>query len=84
MAESWQRVSPPGTEDHPARRRPDVVALVAGIVFTVAALAGLADIAIDLDLLPGGVLLAVLLVGAGVALLASELRRARRRNGTAS
>ena len=78
MAESWQQVSPLETEDRPAVRRPDLVALVAGVVFTVIAVAGLTDVVVDLDFLAGGVLLALVLVGAGVALLVSELRRARR------
>jgi hypothetical protein len=83
VAESWQQVSPLDTEDRPARRRPDVVALVAGVVFTVIALAGLTDITFGLDVLAGGVLLALVLIGAGIALLVSELRRARRDAGSA-
>lgn len=81
MAESWQQVSPLETEDRPARRRPDPVALVAGVVFVVIALAGLTDSAFGLDLPAGGVLLALVLIGAGIALLVAELRRARRRGG---
>ena len=81
MAESWQQVSPLETEDRPAPRRVDVVALVAGVVFAVIALAGLTDITFGLDALAGGVLIALVLIGAGIALLVSELRRARRREG---
>lgn len=82
MAESWQQVSPLATEDRPAPRRLDLVALVAGVVFVVIAVAGLTDITAGLDVLAGGVLLAVVLIGAGIALLVSELRRARSRAGS--
>ncbi len=79
MAESWQQVTPLETEDRPARRRVDAVALIAGIAFTVLAIGGLVGVSAPLDLLAGGGLVWVVLVGAGVALLVSELRRARRR-----
>ena len=81
MAESWQHVSPLEIEDRPAPRRVDLVALVAGVVFVVIAVAGLTDITVGLDALAGGVLLAIVLIGAGVALLVSELRRARHPGG---
>ncbi len=81
MAESWQQVSPLETEDRPAPRRLDLVALVAGVAFVVIAVAGMTDITFGLDVLAGGVLLALVLVGAGVALLVSELRRARHPGG---
>jgi hypothetical protein len=81
VAESWQQVSPLETEDRPAPRRVDVVALVAGVAFAVIALAGLTDITFGLDALAGGVLIALVLIGAGIALLVSELRRARRGDG---
>ena len=55
------------------------MALVAGVVFSVIAVAGLADVRLALDLLAGGVLRALVLMGEGTALLVSELRRARRR-----
>ena len=79
MPESWQQVSSLETEDRPARRRPDLVALIAGIAFVVVALAGLTDVTVELDVLSGGIVLALVLIGAGTALLVSELRRARRR-----
>ena len=79
MAESWQQVTPLETEDRPAHRRVDAVALIAGIAFTVLAVGGLLGVTAPLDLLAGGGLVWVVLVGAGVALLVSELRRARRR-----
>ena len=79
MAESWQQVTPLETEDRPARRRVDAVALIAGIAFTVLAVGGLLGVTAPWDLVAGGTFLSVVLVGAGVALLVSELRRARRR-----
>lgn len=62
----------------PTGRRPDVGALVAGVVFIVVAVLLMAGVDLqaswfDRDL--GW----VVLVGAGVALLVNELRRARRR-----
>ncbi len=81
MVESWQQVSPLETEDRPAPRRLDLVALVAGVAFVVIAVAGMTDITFGLDVLAGGVLLALVLVGAGIALLVSELRRARHPGG---
>jgi predicted lysophospholipase L1 biosynthesis ABC-type transport system permease subunit len=81
VAESWQQVSPLETEDRPAPRRLDLVALVAGVAFVVIAVAGMTDITFGLDVLAGGVLLALVLVGAGIALLVSELRRARHPGG---
>ncbi len=80
MAESWQQVTPLETEDRSTGRgKPDVVALVAGIVFSVIAVLGLADVSLDLGAFDGG-LIWVVVVGAGVALLVNELRRARRRS----
>ena len=74
-------VTPVATEVPERRsRRVDVVALVAGIVFTVLAVLGLTGLALDLGALDGG-LVWLVLVGAGVALLVNELRRARRRGG---
>ncbi|SDC08843.1 hypothetical protein SAMN05660690_0490 [Geodermatophilus telluris] len=65
----------------PPRRRPDPVTLVPGVVFVVLALVVLAGVALPLDLVADGGLLWLLLVGAGVALLVTELRRTRRRRG---
>ena len=81
MAESWQPVTPLETEDRPAPRRLDLTALVAGIVFVVIAVAGLTDLTVEWEFLSGGVLLALVLIGAGTALLVTELRRASRRGG---
>jgi hypothetical protein len=63
----------------PVRRRVDPLSLVIGIVFVV--LGVLVTIGVDFPdgLLWDGGIAWVLLIGAGVALLVAELRRARRR-----
>lgn len=80
----WQTVTPLSTEDpgRPARRSVDVVALVAGIVFVVFAVLGLTDLTLNVGFLADGGIMWLVLVGAGVALLVNELRRARRRGQT--
>jgi hypothetical protein len=81
----WQTVTPLSTEDpdqHTRRRSVDVVALVAGIVFVLFAVLGLTDLTLDVGFLADGGIMWLVLVGAGVALLVNELRRARRRGQT--
>jgi hypothetical protein len=80
----WQTVTPLSTEDpdRRTRRSVDVVALVAGIVFVVFAVLGLTDLTLDVGFLADGGIMWLVLVGAGVALLVNELRRARRRGQT--
>ena len=74
---SWQPVSPLDTESPaPDRQRVDVVALVAGIVFVVLAIPLMTGGELPMALADGGVVW-LLLVGGGVALLVSEVRRAR-------
>jgi hypothetical protein len=64
----------------PARRSvPDLTALVPGLLFVLVALGGLAGAALPLGAFEDGGVLWVLLIGAGIALLVSEVRRARRR-----
>ncbi|MGY1742025.1 MULTISPECIES: hypothetical protein [unclassified Blastococcus] len=63
----------------PARRRPDLTALVPGLVFVVIALTGLTGAVLPLGVFDDGGVLWVLLIGAGLALLVGEVRRARRR-----
>ena len=72
-------ITTPEPEPPAPRRRVDPVSLVAGVVFAVLGL--LVAIGVDLpdDVLWQGGLLWLVLIGAGVALLVSELRRARRR-----
>ena len=74
----WQTVTPLSTEDpEPRRRRVDLVALVPGVIFVVLAVTVLAGRTARSS--SSGGLLWVVLIGAGLALLVSELRRARRR-----
>ncbi len=84
MAESWQPIVPLENEDpdRSTRRPVDVVALVAGSVFILFAVLGLSGLDLDAGILADGGLLWLVLIGSGVALLVTELRRARRR-GTA-
>jgi hypothetical protein len=74
-------VSPRATEDEDrsARRSVDVVALVAGVVFSLFAVLGLSGVDLDAGSFADGGVLWLVLIGAGVALLVTELRRARRR-----
>ena len=78
----WQTVTPLTTEDAPrtGRRSLDVVALVAGAVFVLFAVLGLTGLSLDIGFLADGGILWLVLIGAGVALLVNELRRARRRS----
>ena len=80
----WQTVTPLETEDkdRTTRRSLDVVALVAGLVFILFAVLGLSGLSLDSGFLSDGGVVWLVLIGAGVALLASELRRARRRSST--
>ncbi len=77
----WQTVTPLETEDEDrsTRRSVDVVALVAGAVFTLFAVLGLSGVDLDAGIFADGGVLWLVLIGAGVALLVRELRRARRR-----
>ena len=78
----WQTVTPLTTEDEPrvGRRPLDVVALVAGVVFVFFAVLGLTGLSLDVGFLADGGVMWLVLIGAGVALLVNELRRARRRS----
>jgi hypothetical protein len=80
LAEDWQHHTASLLPvEQPPKRRPDLVALVPGVVFVVLALVFLAGVTLPLGFLADGGLLWLLLVGAGVLLLVSELRKARRR-----
>ena len=76
---AWQEIDQFETEDPPppVRRRVDLVALVPGIVFVVLAVVLMTGVDLPGALFHGG-LLWILLIGGGVALLISELRRTRR------
>jgi hypothetical protein len=69
----------PETTTPPTRRPVDPVSLVAGLVFAVLGL--LVSLGVDLPDWSswGGGLVWLVLIGAGIALLVTELRRARRR-----
>jgi hypothetical protein len=78
----WQTVTPLSTEDPepPARRRKaDLTALVPGAFFVVLAIVLMAGVNLPSGLWEDGGFLWVVLIGAGIALLMSELRKARRR-----
>ena len=81
LAEDWQHGSTLLPVEQPRRRRVDLVALVPGVVFVVLALVFLAGVTVPLGFLADGGLLWLVLVGVGVALMVSELRRVRRRRG---
>ena len=77
----WQTIVPLETEDPepPRRRSVDRVALVPGVLFVVLALVLMTGLDLPLGLFDDGGILWLVLIGAGAALLLSELRRARRR-----
>jgi hypothetical protein len=80
---AWLDVSPLEVEDPPppVRRGVDRTALVPGVVFIVLAIVLMSGAALPFGFLADGGLLWLLLIGAGVALLVTEVRRARRRRG---
>ena len=77
---AWQEVTMLETEDAappPARRTIDWVALIPGLVFIALAITLMTGI--ELFLFADGGLIWLALVGGGVALLVSELRKVRRK-----
>jgi hypothetical protein len=80
QARDWQTVTPLETEDVAPPRRPvDLGALIPGVVFSVLAIVLMTGVDLPLGLWKDGGLVWVLLIGGGIALLISELRKARRR-----
>ena len=80
QAQEWQAVTPLSTEDAPPpKRRVDLTALIPGVFFVVLAVVFMTGVNLPFGLWRGGGFVWVLLVGAGIALLVSELRKARRR-----
>ena len=78
--ESWQTVTPMVTEDpEPPRTGPDKVALIPGVLFIVLAVVLMSGIDLPESLFRSGGILWVGLIGLGIALLVSELRKARHR-----
>jgi hypothetical protein len=79
QARDWETITPLSTEDTvQPHRRVDLVALVPALLFAVLALTVMIGGALPQVIFEGGVLWVVLL-GAGIALLISELRKARAR-----
>jgi hypothetical protein len=80
QAQEWQAVTPLSTEDAaPQKRRVDLAALIPGVFFVVLAVVLMTGVHLPFGLWRGGGFVWVLLVGGGIALLVSELRKARRR-----
>ena len=80
QAQEWETGTPLDTEvATPARRSVDLTALVPGVIFIVLAIALMAGVELPQRLWDGGGFLWILLIGGGIALLVSELRKARRR-----
>jgi hypothetical protein len=80
QAQEWETVTPLTTEDAPpARRRTDLGALIPGVFFIVLAILLMAGVDLPHSLWNNGGVAWVLLIGGGIALLVSELRKARRR-----
>jgi hypothetical protein len=80
QAQEWQTVTPLETEDStPSRRSVDLTALVPGVIFIVLAIVLMAGVDLPHGLWVHGGLVWILLIGGGVALLVSELRKARHR-----
>jgi hypothetical protein len=77
---AWQEFAPVEIEPAapPPKRRPDLVALIPGVAFIVLAIGVMAGVSVPF-LFRDGAILWLVLIGAGVALLVSELRRARLR-----
>jgi hypothetical protein len=78
---AWQDFAPVETEAPPAqaRRTVDYVALVPGILFSVLAIVLMAGVDLPVAIVRDGGVLWAVLIAAGIALLARELRRFRRR-----
>ena len=80
QARDWETVVPLSTEDPaPPQRRADRAALIPGIFFIVLAVTAMAGVSLPVQIFENGGFLWLVLLGAGVALLVSELRKARRR-----
>ena len=80
QAQEWAAIAPMTTEDPaPAKRRPDLGALIPGVAFVVLAVVLMTGLDLPVGLWGNGGVAWVLLVGVGVVLLLSELRKARRR-----
>ena len=80
QARDWETITPLSTEDpEPPRRRVDLGALIPGVVFSLLAIVLMTGVDLRFGLWRDGGFVWVLLIGGGIALLISELRKARRR-----
>jgi hypothetical protein len=80
QARDWETITPLSTEDpEPPRKRVDLGALIPGVVFSLLAILLMTGVDLPFGLWRDGGFVWVLLIGGGIALLISELRKARRR-----
>ena len=80
QARDWETITPLSTEDpEPPRRRVDLGALIPGVVFSLLAIVLMTGVDLRFGLWRDGGFAWVLLIGGGIALLISELRKARHR-----
>jgi hypothetical protein len=81
QAAEWQTITPLTTEDveEPRRRGVDLTALIPGLLFVSIAVLFMSGAELPLTFWRTGGILWVVLIGLGVLLLISELRKARRR-----
>jgi hypothetical protein len=78
----WQAVTPLETEDGPEpRRKVDLGALLPGVLFILLAITMMAGGDVPHGFWADGGFVWVLLIGGGIALLVSELKKVRRRRG---
>ena len=77
----WEAVTPLSTEDapEPHRRRVDLGALIPGVLFIALAITLMAGAVLPLGFWEEGGFVWLLLIGGGIAMLVSELKKARRR-----
>ena len=76
----WESAQDMATQEDPGRRsRPDLVALIPGVIFTILAITFLTGVNLPGAVFGNGGLVWILLIGAGVLLLLSEVRKLRRR-----
>ena len=80
QARDWETITPLSTEDpEPPRRRVDLGALIPGVVFSLLAIVLMTGVDLRFGLWRDGGFAWVLLIGGGIELLVSELRKALRR-----